>query len=129
MPDTRPPSRVIGVGASAGGIEALRRLLGGLPAGLEAAVCVVLHIPARGPSVLAHILDRAGPLPVTTASDGEPLRAGHVYVAPPDCHLLVRRDHLELSRGPKENGVRPAVDPTFRSLAGSHGASAVGVVL
>jgi two-component system, chemotaxis family, protein-glutamate methylesterase/glutaminase len=129
MTDTRPPSRVVVVGASAGGIEALRQLLGRLPAGLDAAVCVVLHIPARAPSVLAQILDRAGPLPVSTATDGEPLVSGHVYVAPPDHHLLVRRTQLELSRGPKENGARPAVDPAFRSLAGSQGSTGIGVVL
>jgi two-component system chemotaxis response regulator CheB len=129
MTDIRPPSRVIVVGASAGGIEALRHLLGRLPAGLDAAVCVVLHIPARAPSILAQILDRAGPLPVATATDGQPLMAGQVYVAPPDHHLLVRRTHVELSRGPKENGARPAVDPAFRSLAGSQGSRGIGVVL
>jgi two-component system, chemotaxis family, protein-glutamate methylesterase/glutaminase len=129
MPTTRPPSRVIAVGASAGGIEALRHLLQALPGGLDAAVCVVVHIPARAPTVLAQILDRAGPLGASTAVDGEPLRAGHVYVAPPDHHLLVRAGHIELGRGPKENGVRPAVDATFRSLAESHGAAGIGVVL
>jgi two-component system chemotaxis response regulator CheB len=129
MQEPRAFSRVIAVGASAGGIDALRRLFAGLPAGLDAAVCVVLHIPARSPSVLAQILDRAGPLPVATAEDGAKLVAGHALVAPPDHHLLVREGHVELSRGPKEHGLRPAIDPTFRSLAVAYGPRAVGVVL
>jgi two-component system chemotaxis response regulator CheB len=129
MLDTRPPSRVIAVGASAGGIEALRQLLQSLPQGLDAAICIVVHIPAGAPSVLAQILNRAGPLPVTTAVDGEPLHAGHVYVAPPDRHLLIRRGHIELDHGPREHFVRPAVDAMFRSLAAAYGSAGVGVVL
>jgi two-component system chemotaxis response regulator CheB len=123
------PTRVIGVAASAGGVEALRRLVGGLPADLDAALCVVLHIPPTGRSLLAPILGRDSPLTVKLAEHGAPLRAGTVYVAPADHHLLVRADAVELSRGPKENGVRPAADPLFRSLARSWGDCAVAVVL
>ncbi len=100
-----------------------------LPAELDAALCVVLHIPSTGRSLLAPILDRSGALEVVPAEDGAPLRRGVVYVAPADHHLLVRADRVELSHGPKENGVRPAADPLFRSLARSWGASAVAVVL
>jgi two-component system, chemotaxis family, protein-glutamate methylesterase/glutaminase len=123
------PTRVVGVGASAGGVDALTKLVGNLPAGLPAAVCVVLHVPATGRSLLAPILARHTELDVEVAADGEPVRAGCVYVAPPDRHLTVDDGVLRLGRGPKENGVRPAVDPMLRSLAAAYGARAVAVVL
>jgi two-component system chemotaxis response regulator CheB len=123
------PARVIGIAASAGGLDVLRRVVADLPAGLPAAICVVLHIPATGRSLLAPILDRAGPLTAVVAQDQQPLRAGVIYVAPADHHLLVGRRLIALSHGPKENGVRPAADPMFRSLARSWGARAIGVVL
>jgi two-component system chemotaxis response regulator CheB len=115
--------------ASAGGVDALRRVLGALPAGYPDAICVVLHIPATGRSLLAPILDRDTALTAVAARDGEPLRGGTVYVAPADHHLLVRGDRVELSRGPKENGVRPSADPMFRTLAEAWGPGAVAVVL
>jgi two-component system chemotaxis response regulator CheB len=120
---------VIGIGASAGGIDALLRVLASLPAGYPHAICVVLHLPATGHSVLAPILDRRCSLTVTPAAQGEPVRPGHVYVAQPDRHLMVRRGTLQLSRGPVENGVRPAVDPLLRSIAHDCGPAAVAVVL
>jgi two-component system chemotaxis response regulator CheB len=126
---TAPPTRVVGVAASAGGVEALQRLVEHLPADLDAALCVVLHIPSTGRSLLAPILGRATKLTVVLATDGAPLRPGTVYVAPADHHLLIRADRIELSSGPKENGVRPAADPMFRSLARSWGSAAVAVVL
>ena len=128
-PDTARPQRVIGVAASAGGVEALQQLVRQLPEDLDAAVCVVLHIPSNGRSLLAPILDRASRLEVVLAEHRARLRAGVVYVAPADHHLLVRSDRIELSSGPKENGVRPAADPMFRSLARSWGSAAVAVVL
>jgi two-component system chemotaxis response regulator CheB len=123
------PRRVIGVAASAGGVEPLLRLVADLPADLDASVCVVLHIPATGRSLLAPILDRQSALEAVLAEHGERLRPGVIYVAPADHHLLVREDVVELSRGPKENGVRPAADPLFRSLARAWGPYAVAVVL
>jgi two-component system chemotaxis response regulator CheB len=119
---------VIVVGASAGGVEALRALVAGLPADLGAAVFVVLHIPERG-SMLPEILGRAGPLPAVHARDGDSIEAGRICVAPPDRHLLLRRDRVELSSGPKENGHRPAVDPLFVSAASAYGAAVVAAVL
>lgn len=123
------PLRVIGIGASAGGVDALTRLVADLPADLPHAILVVLHLPSGGRSLLARILDRASTLPVTTAQDGDALAPGHIFVAPPDRHLLLRDGVLELSRGPKENAARPAVDPLLRSIARVAGRRGVAVIL
>ncbi|MFB4268991.1 chemotaxis protein CheB [Nonomuraea sp. GTA35] len=120
---------VVVVAASAGGVEALRVLLGGLPPDLPAAVLVVLHVPPQGNSVLAGILDRAGPLKAAPADDGESLRPGRVYVARPDFHLLLSKGQVRLSRGPRHNGHRPAADPLFMSAALDAGARVAAVVL
>ena len=127
--DGDPSGRVVGIGASAGGVDALIRLVRELPDDFGAAICIVLHVPASGRSLLAPILDRRSRLPATEARDGEPIRPGRIYVAPNDRHLTVSDGHLELGRGPKENGVRPSVDVMFRTLAASYGARAVAVVL
>jgi two-component system chemotaxis response regulator CheB len=126
--DERAPTLVV-VGASAGGVEALTTLAGGLPEDLDAAVCVVLHLPALAESRLAHILSRAGPLPAVQAQGGEELVSGRIYVAPPDRHLTVRDGHVRVARGPHENGLRPSIDVLFRSAAVSYGRRAVAVVL
>ena len=124
-----PTPDVIAVGASMGGQEALIALCRDLPADLPAAVLIVKHTDPHSRPLLAGILDRAGPLPVRNASDGEPVRPGHIYIAPPDRHLLLIGDVLRLSRGPHENRTRPAVDPLLRSIAVARGPRAVGVVL
>jgi two-component system chemotaxis response regulator CheB len=115
------------LGASAGGIEALRILLAELPADFPAAICVVLHL-ARGPSVLPQILARACELPAVQAEDGMEAKGGRIHVAPPDRHLLVQEGKLSLDNGPHINGHRPAVDTLFRSAA-AYGAGTAGVVL
>lgn len=123
------PHRIIVVGGSAGGLEALRELVASLPEDLAAPVLVVLHIPATARSHLAAILGRGGSLPVVTAEHRDPLVAGTVVVAPPDHHLLVGRRHVMLSHGPKEKGSRPAIDPLFRSAARHQGARTIAVLL
>jgi two-component system chemotaxis response regulator CheB len=124
-----PDHDVVVVGASAGGVEALTRLTTSLPDDLSAAVVVVLHLPATGTSALPEILCRHGPLPAAHVKDGEPVQPGRIYVAPPDHHVLLRTGHLRLSRGPRENGHRPAIDPLFRSAAREYATGVIGVVL
>jgi two-component system chemotaxis response regulator CheB len=120
---------VVAIGASAGGVEALRAVVAGLPADYPGAVLVVLHLPRDAPSALPAILDRSGPLPAATAVDGEPLRFGQIYVASNDHHLLLVDGHIRLTRGPAENGHRPAIDPLFRSVARAYRQRSIGVVL
>ncbi len=126
MPQT---PRLIAIGASTGGIEALKLLTAQLPPHLPAAIAIVNHLAPNSPGYLPDILSRASRLPVSHGRDHEPIRSGHIYVAPPDRHLLIHDRHLMLSQGAKENRVRPAIDPLFRSVAVSYGNRAIGVVL
>lgn len=117
------------IGGSAGAIEALAELLAGLPAELQASVLVVLHIGRSGASVLPAILDRVGPLHAVTPVDGESMADGLIYVAPRGMHMLVEDRRIRLNEGPAEHGLRPAIDPLFRSAARDCGPRAVGVIL
>ena len=122
------PSRLVVVGASLGGVQALQTLASMLPADFAAPLLVVLHIGSHR-SILPQLLSARGPLPAAHAADGEPLAPGRILVAPPDRHLLVRDGRVHLDPGPKEHFSRPAIDPLFRSAALSHGPGVVGVVL
>lgn len=122
----RPP--IIVIGASAGGVTALRSLAAALPDTFGAPVLVVLHIGAHR-SELPALLNSTGPIPAKHAEDCEPILPGHIYVAPPDRHMVVADGFLRLVRGPKENCARPAIDPLFRSVANQYGPDAVGVIL
>jgi two-component system, chemotaxis family, protein-glutamate methylesterase/glutaminase len=124
-----PGHDIIVIGASAGGVEALRELARGLPSNLPAAVFIVLHVPPASPSLLPRILNNSGPLRARHATNGEAIERGRIYVAPPDHHLLVERDRVRVVRGPKENRARPAADPLFRSAAHAYGTRVVGVIL
>ena len=117
------------VGASAGGVDALQGVVSHLPAEFPAAVLVVLHVSSAGTSVLPQILSRSGPLPADFARDGEKLQRGQIYVAPADYHMLVHDGHVRLTRGPRENGHRPAIDPLFRSAGRVANVRCIGVVL
>jgi two-component system, chemotaxis family, protein-glutamate methylesterase/glutaminase len=120
---------VVVVGASAGGVEALSELVHGLPAAFPASIFVVLHLLSTGRSMLPAILERAGSLPASVPAGEEQIERGRVYVAPPDHHLLVKHGQVSLSRGPRENGHRPAVDALFRSAAQAYGNRVIGIVL
>jgi two-component system chemotaxis response regulator CheB len=120
---------VIVIGASAGGVEALSQLVAQFPSDLAASIFIVLHTAPDSPGLLAQILDNRGPLRATIPADGEPIEPGVIYVAPPDRHLLVKPGHMHLTRGPRENRSRPAIDVLFRSAAIAYGPRVVGVIL
>lgn len=120
---------VVVIGASAGGVEALRQVVRSLSADFPATVLVVMHLAPGSPTALPQILSRAGSLRAFTAVQGAPLGRSRIHVAPPDHHLLVDDGTLVLSNGPSENGHRPAVNATFRSAAVAAGPRVIGVVL
>jgi two-component system chemotaxis response regulator CheB len=120
---------IIVIGASSGGIDALRTIVRSLPANFSASVFVVLHVSPASPGILDEILTRAGELPAVTPGDGERIQPGRIYVAPPDRHMLIEPGIVRLTRGPRENRFRPAVDPLFRSAAQTYGPRVIGVVL
>jgi two-component system chemotaxis response regulator CheB len=120
---------IVAIGTSAGGVEALQRIVAGLPADLPAAVLIVIHLSSQPRSGLDAVLARAGRLPARFAADGEPAARGHVYLAPPGCHLLLDGERLRLGRGPRENFCRPSIDPLLRSVALCCGPRSVGAVL
>ncbi len=119
---------IVVIGASTGGVHALRTVVAALPEQLPACVCVVLHIGAHE-SDLPALLDAVGRLPAAHARTGDHLSKGRIYVAPPDHHLIVNDGRLLVSRGPKEHHTRPAIDPMFRSAALSAGPRVIGVLL
>jgi two-component system, chemotaxis family, protein-glutamate methylesterase/glutaminase len=121
--------RIVVIGGSAGGLEALLRFVGALGPRFPAPIAVVIHSSPTGLQSLPGIIGRTSELRAARASDGEVMQPGTVYVAPPDHQMLVRGSHLHVLRGPRENGHRPAIDPLFRSAAASYGPQAVGVIL
>ena len=120
---------IIVVGASAGGFEALKTLAAGLPKDLPAAVLIVWHISPDVRGILPQVLSRLTELPVSHAFDGEEILDGRIYIAPPDRHLIVEPGRVRVTRGPRENRFRPAVDPLFRSAALHYGPQVIGVIL
>ncbi|HEY1402682.1 MAG TPA: chemotaxis protein CheB [Pyrinomonadaceae bacterium] len=120
---------IIVIGASAGGFEALKKLVAGLPKDFAASVFIVWHMSPDIRGVLPQVLNRAETVFAAHAYDQEPIQPNRIYVAPPDRHLLVERGRVRVTRGPKENRFRPAVDPLFRSAAYAYGNRVIGVVL
>jgi two-component system, chemotaxis family, protein-glutamate methylesterase/glutaminase len=120
---------VVVVGASAGGVEALKVLVAGLPDDFPAAVVVVLHLGPGGPSVLPQILARQARLPVVVAQSGLALAAGSIYVGPPNRHLELNGDRLRLTADPPQDHHRPSIDRLFSSAAVALGARVIGVIL
>lgn len=124
-----PHRDILVIGASAGGVSALSRLVSYFPSDLPAAVFIVIHVSPHGTSAMPAILSRSGPLPARHPSDGEPIEHGRIYVAPPDHHLVIESNVVRVSRGPTENAHRPAVDVLFRTAAQTCGNRVIGVVL
>jgi two-component system, chemotaxis family, protein-glutamate methylesterase/glutaminase len=121
---------IIVVGASAGGIQAFNLLLRELPSDLPAAILLTIHVSAQSPNMLPKIYGQTGTFRVVEKlEDGHPIQPGHLYIAPPDIHLLVEYGRVRLARGPKENRHRPAIDPMFRSAACVYGSRVIGVLL
>ena len=120
--------RIVVIGASAGGVSALRALTSGLVVPLRAPILIVLHTGAH-PSELPALLNAVGPTPAKHGEDGERVAPGQIYIAPPDRHMIVVNGYLRLTRGPKVNWARPAIDPLFQSAAENYGPAAIGVIL
>src|SRR5687768_2905429 len=120
---------IIVIGASAGGFEAIKKLVSGLPSDLQASVFIVWHMSPDVRGVLPQILNKLETLPAEHAVDKEPIVPNRIYVAQPNFHLLVERGRVRVTKGPKENRFRPAVDPLFRSAAYAYGSRVIGVIL
>jgi two-component system chemotaxis response regulator CheB len=117
------------IGASAGGLQALKQILSAMPRDVEAALLVVLHTADHSSSMLPHILERRGNMPVSHPRDGDPIQRGRVYIAPPGFHMIVEEGFLRVLQGPRENLHRPAIDPLFRSAAAAYVRRVIGVIL
>ncbi|HUP13781.1 MAG TPA: chemotaxis protein CheB, partial [Niastella sp.] len=120
---------IIVIGASAGGFEAINRLVASLPPDLDAAVFIVWHMSPDITGVLPKVLNRQKTILATHAIDKEPIVFNRIYVAPPDRHLILENGFVRVTRGPKENRFRPAVDPLFRSAAYIYGPRVIGIIL
>lgn len=120
---------IIVIAGSAGGLSALLHLAAHFPADLPAAILVALHVSPNSPGTQPALLNSRCALPAVEAQAGEKIEPGRIYIAPPDFHLLIEKEHTQLSHGPRENRQRPAADPLFRSAARAYGPRVIGVVL
>jgi len=126
---SQPGHAIVVMGASVGGVGALRAVLAQLPVDIPAAVFVVMHLAPQSPGLLPRLLGHVSRLKVAAARDREAIELGRVYVAPADCHLLLSNGQVRVVHGPKENRFRPAIDPLFRSAAAYYRSRTIGVVL
>ncbi|UOG73327.1 chemotaxis protein CheB [Hymenobacter tibetensis] len=120
---------IVVIGTSAGGVTALLALAKTLPADFPAPIFVVLHVAPDSPSIMPELLNSVSALEAKHPQNGETVRAGVIYLAPPDHHLLLEDDRVLVARGPKENRFRPSIDALFRSAAYTYGPRVLGVVL
>jgi two-component system chemotaxis response regulator CheB len=120
---------IVAIGGSAGSLSALQQMVSELPATFPASVLVTRHLAPHQPSHFAEVLAESSALPISQALDGQPIERSHVYVSPPDRHLLLLNGAIRLGSGPRENMSRPSIDPMFRSAALAYGPRTVGVVL
>jgi two-component system chemotaxis response regulator CheB len=124
-----PFQRIIVIGASAGGFEAIKTIVKNLPDNFQTPIFIVWHISPDIRGILPQVLNKENKIPAAHAYNAEPIKPNRIYIAPPDHHLLVEKDKLLVTHGPKENRFRPAVDPLFRSAAYAYGNRVIGVVL
>lgn len=127
--DLSSPNQIVVIGASSGGLDAVRTLGGGLPHEFPAPICVVIHTSPDSPGVIPQIVGRATHMVTVGLQHSQKLEPGKMYFAPPDCHLIIEPGHVRATKGPKENRFRPAIDPLFRTAAEVFGPAAIGVVL
>ena len=121
---------IIVIGASAGGLETLDALLGRLPADLPSAIFIVQHLaPQNSGAALLHRLRKHEAFHCSLATNRTKFTTGRVYIAPADHHLLVKKDHVLVTKGARENRYRPGIDPLFRSAAATHGRRVIAVLL
>jgi len=124
--DTR---NIIVIGASTGGFEVLQKIIAKLPPDFAASIFIVWHMSADVKGILPHVLNKLNTIKASNAVDGETIQPNHIYVAPPDFHMLIEDGLIRVTRGPKENLFRPAVDPLFRSAAQAYGKRVIGIIL
>ena len=131
MPQPNPAAvQAVAIGASAGGVDVLRRILRMLPQECRASVLVALHVPTGGSASLVELLRQSCALPVTEALDKQPIGPGQVIVAPADYHMLVEPDRtIALSVDPPVLHSRPAIDPLFDTAAVAYGRRLLAVLL
>lgn len=134
MPDqpaaTNTPVDAVVIGASAGAVEALSRLLTGLPPRIELPILIVVHVPGRQPSQLVSLFRRKCRVEIKEAEDKEPIVPGTVYFAPADYHVLIEQDlTFSLSLDPAVNFSRPSIDVLFESAADVYGSRLLGIIL
>lgn len=122
-------SDIIVIGASAGGFDAIKEIIRNLPTDLPVSIFIVWHMGPDVKGILPDVLNKLGTIKASNALDGEAIMANHIYVAPPDHHLLVEESRIRVTKGPKENHFRPAIDPLFRSAAYQYGSRVIGIIL
>src|SRR5689334_15541731 len=120
--------KIIVIGGSQGGVQSLRLLMRELPSDFRTPMMVVQHIGASN-SILPTILNDVDGYRADFAQDREAIVQGRVYVAPPDRHMIIEEGEVRLSRAPRENWARPAIDPLFRSAASMYGSEVIGILL
>lgn len=132
IPDKKPPSShrdIVVIGGSGGSLEALRIIVGGLPADFPGSIFIVIHIPEGSPGFFDEFIEQCGSLPAAQPRDHETIRRGHIYLARAGYHMTLEPGKIRVQRGPRENGHRPAIDPLFRTAARVYGPRAIGIVL
>jgi two-component system chemotaxis response regulator CheB len=121
---------IITIGASAGGLSAVSKLLSKLPADLDAAIFIVIHLgKAALVDVVLNMLGKNSPLPISIPEDGAPISNGQVYLAPADAHMMLQKGHILIKRGAKENHWRPSIDVLFRTAAAAYDSCVTGIIL